>query len=571
MVDQKAQPIEDKLRQAWRQQRRFYNLRGISRFLIWLVLLIAVDFLIDWGIFFQLRMTARLGVLLLVCNVVVLAWVLWNDWLRYLRPFDPLLVALDVEDLHPELASLLVSYTQLEGPDAKQPDVSIELIEAMRQEAVSFTVKLDFREIVNFGQLKKLFAVATCIVVLFGVASLNNQEHFKALVNRLIAKDTPYPTRTNIDKISENIMVRVGDSAEVVVNITGVVPDRARLFIKPIDNSSGWTNVALDKTDRTFRYKMLEVVKDWKYYVRIGDAQSDSYQITVVAAPQIVDTNITLDFPKYLDSKEYTDPGSRQDDQLSLDVPEGTSLTWRLSYDRPIKELKITKTGTDQRADDETADAVTATLDSDGQTATFTINDNHTPFAYILHCTVEETGREFVYTGIEYDVRVRADTAPEVDLKLPRANGRATTEKTFTVVAQAKDDHGLNEAWLVYWINNDKQEAIQQEPIKIPGFGGLPRQRIEFPWKIKDSIKDLEPGTVVSFAVQVNDYHPDFVSGDRRTLSAKRTFDIVSQEGYKQWFDARIAAQTDEIKRVRDNELLSLEQVLELKKQEAAE
>ena len=131
--------IENKLRQAWHQERRFVNVRGASRLLIWIVAMLVVDFLIDWGVVFRARVEGRFGVLLLVVNIAILIWVLWHEWLRHLKPFDPVLVALDVEAKHPELSSVLVSYTQLKGPMANQPNVSADLIAAMRDQAIERT------------------------------------------------------------------------------------------------------------------------------------------------------------------------------------------------------------------------------------------------------------------------------------------------------------------------------------------------------------------------------------------------------------------------------------------------
>ena len=48
--------IEDKLRQAHREERKWYNIRGASRLILWLIALLAVDFLIDWGLFAKTQM-----------------------------------------------------------------------------------------------------------------------------------------------------------------------------------------------------------------------------------------------------------------------------------------------------------------------------------------------------------------------------------------------------------------------------------------------------------------------------------------------------------------------------------
>mgnify|MGYP001161045100 CR=1 FL=1 len=40
--------IEDKLLEAWKQEQRFFHLRGLGRFLVWLVAMVLVDFVVDF-------------------------------------------------------------------------------------------------------------------------------------------------------------------------------------------------------------------------------------------------------------------------------------------------------------------------------------------------------------------------------------------------------------------------------------------------------------------------------------------------------------------------------------------
>ena len=90
-------------------------MRGIARFLIWAVALVLLSLIIDWQILFRSRVTGTPQMFLLVINLVVLGWVLWREWFRHLKPFDPVRVALEVEATHPELSSVLVSYIQFQG------------------------------------------------------------------------------------------------------------------------------------------------------------------------------------------------------------------------------------------------------------------------------------------------------------------------------------------------------------------------------------------------------------------------------------------------------------------------
>ena len=53
--------IEQRLRQAYREERRWYNIRGASRLTLWLIALLAVAFLIDWGLFAKTQMSGITG------------------------------------------------------------------------------------------------------------------------------------------------------------------------------------------------------------------------------------------------------------------------------------------------------------------------------------------------------------------------------------------------------------------------------------------------------------------------------------------------------------------------------
>ena len=65
-----SDPIENKLYEAWKQERKFYHIRGLSRFLIWAFALLLVDLLIDWGIIFQARLSGRMAILLLLARMI---------------------------------------------------------------------------------------------------------------------------------------------------------------------------------------------------------------------------------------------------------------------------------------------------------------------------------------------------------------------------------------------------------------------------------------------------------------------------------------------------------------------
>ena len=155
MAEGQENGIEQRLRQAYREERRWYNIRGASRLTLWLIALLAVAFLIDWGLFAKTQVSGITGLALLVVNLGILTWVYHREWGQYLKSYDSLTTALEVEKRHPELSSLLVSYMQLKDePELHEGNISQDLVKAMRDQAIEFSRPIVFKDIVDLGQLR---------------------------------------------------------------------------------------------------------------------------------------------------------------------------------------------------------------------------------------------------------------------------------------------------------------------------------------------------------------------------------------------------------------------------------
>jgi hypothetical protein len=330
--------IEQKLKQAWRQERRFYNIRGMSRFLVWLTVMIVLDFVIDWAIMFKTRMTFNMALLLLAINIAVLAWVLWHEWMRYLKPFNPLMVALEVEGRHPELSSVLVSYTQLHGLTANQPNVSAELIDAMRDQAVVQTRPLDFREIVDFGQLKQLFLVAAGVLLIFAGISYQWPQEVRIMFQRLAGLDEKYPTETTVTlEVDSEIIVQVGDSVNIKARANGVTPSTGELYKKSADSDAEWSIVPMEKAEHgpTYERQLKNLTTDQEFYVRINDFQTEKRRIRVIQKPRILETHVNLTYP------EYMNRSGQESEQLTLEVREGAYIKWQFECEPAVERVLV--------------------------------------------------------------------------------------------------------------------------------------------------------------------------------------------------------------------------------------
>ncbi len=580
MAEGQDSGIEQRLRQAYREERRWYNIRGASRLTLWLIALLAVAFLIDWGLFAKTQMPDSTGVVLLLVNIVILIWVYHREWGQYRRSYDPLTTALEVEKRHPELSSLLVSYMQLkDDPDSHEGNVSQDLIKAMRDQAIEFARPIDFKDIVDLGQLRKIGGVAGGLFLIFFIAGIFNKEHTGVLFQRLLGQDAEYPTNTVITATSENLIIR--ERGEPVITATvaedGKIPESGRLFLKDKDSSEAvWKEVPMRRGEdpgNEFSFKLKPIDRDTLFYVRIGDDRSEEYTIDVISSPEIdkKKIEIVLQYPEYMNRDDGT-----HDSLNNLAVPENTTVKWTVQCNTPVSswevlvpsdwgeqtaENKPVETGSETEGDTPKFRSILATLDEAGTKATFEI-----PIAKALKYSFRwtEKANGFQYEDVQYGVKVTTDELPDVDLIEPREIGYATVGKIVKMEAKGTDDIGLDKAWLVYSLN-----GADETKVEIFNFEGDTNKNFNYSWKLAENLKELKPDDRVSFQIEVADKHPDREIHLRRT--APRQLTIVTPEDYLEWYRNEYGSQIEELKRSRNQELAAQKAVIQIQTEEGIE
>jgi len=565
--------IESRLKQAYQQEKRWYNIRGASRLVVWLIALLAVDFIIDWGLFAKTGMSGNIGVFLLLVNIGILGWVLWHEWLRYLRPYDPVTTSLDVEKHHPGLRSLLVSYMQLkDGPGSDQENVSQSLIDAMRDQAIERSRPIDFKEIVDFGQLRKILATAGGVLLVFAILGALNPAHTYTLLQRLAGSNVEYPTQTVVAGSTGDLTIRIGSDATIsaTASMDHVIPEKGTLYFKEAGSEDQWKNLPMKKvegSENEFSRQITakNLTRNTLFYVRLGDDRSDQHDINIISAPGITDVNLVLEYPEYMDKE------NGKSDQLNLEVQEGTTVKWTVSCDTPVSTWEVlvpTAWGAAKAEAGEPPEAtkddtpkfraLLADLDESGTTATFEL-PIETALKYSFRWVEKANG--FSYEDVQHGVKVTSDGLPDVDLLQPREIGYATADKVVKMEAKGTDDIGLDKAWLVYSLN-----GADESKVEIFNFNGDTNKTFDYTWKLSDSLKELKPNDRISFAIEVADRHPDRKIHLRRT--APRQLTVVTPETYLDWYRAEYGAQIEELKRSRNQEVAAQKAVAQLQTEE---
>ena len=523
-IAQHGRPVEQKLRQAWRRERRFHATRGICHLLLWAAGLALADFVVDWQ--FSLP---GFGPALLIVNIAALAVVFYRSWWRHLVRYDAVKIALQVERRHPDLRSLLVSYVQFSDGRKIGEHMSPQLIQASRRLAVEATKPIDFREIVNWKDLSRVGVFCLCVVLACGGLSVRWADFARTLLVRLVGASVEYPTQTRIVEIVGPVTVPEGSSVTLWARADGLIPQSGTLSIRPPEGE--WERLVMLKAeDRKFSYRFDQIMRGFTYKVRLGDAISQPFDVKTIPAPHVVKTRVRLQYPKYTHLKD------KEVDSLHLEVPEGTQVLVDLECDRALKAADVVK---------EQGAAEPMKLDATCRIASVAW-DVKESFPFHFRWTEGEHG--FVYdSDVTYFVRVTVDTPPEVEILAPTEDDKATVQKKLAIRYRATDDYGISKATVIYSLNGGPEQA---RPIGTFDKASVEEEAV---WPLRESIPALKEGDALTFAVEVAD-NREGGGGPQVVRSRPIRLDIVSIVDYLRYMAEKRAKLIKEVQGMHEDE-----------------
>ncbi|MDP6187070.1 MAG: hypothetical protein QF863_07555, partial [Pseudomonadales bacterium] len=258
------------LHAVWRRKQRKHIIAGLLAMCRWGIPLFFIGMTIDRFAYLPSAGRAVVLVILLVASFHQA----WKHGWRKLRRYDATQAALDVETQHGGLKSLLVTAVQFEGIEATS-GTSKSLLEATREKAESAAEGVEPAKVVNFQALRIPLRIAVSLAVLVLVFAMFRGPFLAAGLARIFTPWTSiaYPTKTKLDLGSGDLVVKEGDRAQILVGLSGVVPDHATLFLRTGKGSP--REMELEITDGSCEYIVASASRDFSYRIKAGDARSD--------------------------------------------------------------------------------------------------------------------------------------------------------------------------------------------------------------------------------------------------------------------------------------------------------
>ena len=501
--------LHARLRSVWWRDQVLHRTAGLLAFCRWALLLFLIGMGVDWLV----GLPAAGRVVIPVMLVAVALYKAWQSGWRKLRAFDPSRTALQVEEYHGGLESLLVTAVQF-GEFGAVPGTSEAMRERTCSNAEEAAEPLRPEETVSYKALRRFALFALIPVLIIGVFAIVNGPFLAAGFGRIFAPwlAIEYPTRTRIELEDGDRIVKEGDSFRLVARLSGEVPDSAQLVLRTGKGKPRQRTLAV--AGGVCEYEAETVFRSFDFRVSAGDARSAWHTVRVISSPRIERAEVRLEFP------EYTRRPSETVEALTVTVPEGTKIEWKLSLDRAVDEAEF-------RPAEGTASALE--IGPDGRSVTMEQVAAESR-AYSFGWVEKEHG--FAFSSPRHYLQVAPDRAPSVDLTSPGGNLYATLERQLDFAFRGRDDHGIGEAAIAYRVNKTGETKVALPAPELsdgaePNEGGV--QRID--WDYSEAMPDLAIGDTVSFAVELADRYPG-PDGPHRVRSQARRVQFLSKEDY---------------------------------------
>ena len=492
-----------RLKEVWRRQQVLHQTGGLLAFCRWGLVVFLIGMAADW----LLGLPSAGRFLILGALLGVALHRAWRAGWGQLRSFDASRAALQVEKHHGGLESLLVTAVQLANPGS-----AAGASEAMREKtcraAEETAGSLHPEKTVSYSGLRRPGLLALAPVLALAVLAIINGPFLAAGFGRIF---TPwlafeYPTKTQLTIGGGDRVVKEGESLRLHATLSGEIPDKATLILrtgkgKPRERS-------LPVTGRACEYSIEAVFRSFEYRISAGDANSAWHSVRVISSPRIERAEVSLAFP------EYTQRPAETVDALTLTVPEGTRIKWKLALDRAVSSAEFRPAGDEVQPMNISPDGRSVTMER------VAAGSRAYSFGWV------DKEHQFAFSSPSHYLQVAPDQAPGVELTSPDRNLYATLGRKIDLAYRAHDDHGIGEAAIAYRVNKTGEKKV---PIPVPKMSDGSEVRVD--WSYRDALPDLAVGDSLSLAIELADRYPG-PQGPHRARSEGRRVQFLSKEDY---------------------------------------
>ncbi len=348
-----------------------------------------------------------------------------------------------IEEKNPQLRNNLINSLQLypQLSDADGPEISTSMVLALLRVTRNQLQKIQIKDLINKDRIKaeaRLFGILLAPVlalVLFNPSSVGDT--FSLLVHPL--RDIP-PSETFIDVNPKGTRMVRGSSVRIEATASGAIPKTMDLVLSTAESGSQTEKLYMDNLgEGKFTATIRDVQKSLRYRVAVGPFSSPWYPIEAVESPAIGNIKPTLYPPHYTGLTMQTLDGG------NIEGFKGSTIRLEARSNKELAKAKIV-------------------LDQGGEVP-LKIQGKKLEGSLVLlqsqrYQIQVEDALGYRNSPISYDLRVKPDAFPGVELLRPTEDLEVNGDESLVVEFSAKDDFGIQDVYLVTKVK-DKEERVR--------------------------------------------------------------------------------------------------------------
>ncbi|MBK5192094.1 MAG: hypothetical protein JJE07_02590 [Flavobacteriaceae bacterium] len=415
--------------------RKFYKnelLKGtilfFSFWLLYLIIILLIEYFfwlspINRSILFWIFIAVSLGLLFKFILIPL------SRILKLSKGVDQVEASKIIGRHFPEVNDKLLNVLQLQN----SPDQSELLLASIAQKSKELK-PIPFKLAVNFKtSLRYLKYASFPVIIILAVLLTGNSSIFSESYTRVVHYKTAYEPPAPFSFMLKNDVFKVEEGSDLVLEVEtkgNIVPETIEIHY------NNETYYLKSTASNRFQYNFQGIKNDVNFYLSGNGVTSRTYQIEVIQVPKLVDFEMRLNYPKYLNKKAESIKGTG-----NLTVPEGTNVSWNLSTSTTNQVTFTSRDTVEEFNREGTIFSFDKKLFSDTRYQIKTSN-----------LQVKD------YESLEYAISVKKDQFPKIIVQHKKDS---LDGESLYFFGKVSDDHGFSGLNLVYFIENQEETEVR--------------------------------------------------------------------------------------------------------------
>ena len=255
---------------------------------------------------------------------------------RLLRPLNDEMVARHVERRYPDLDNRLINAVLLQKERITDP-VTRRLVVSQLDETVQAVRRYDMAGSTSPRPLWQWGRWAGALLLVVAVYAIGFSRYFANAVRRYGAPHRFIPpiTDTILTVVPGDAECLQGESLAVEAHVEGVLPETAHVFYD--EPEEGTARKTMPFEGSFFSYKFVGLQRNFRYWVKAGDATSETFRVTVHTRPNVQRLTITYIYPDYTGLPSKTEESQTGNIRALV----GTRVKLDVTADKPLGEARL--------------------------------------------------------------------------------------------------------------------------------------------------------------------------------------------------------------------------------------